>query len=216
VPAATYDRKYYETQYRNYERQNPARKLDYYVSVAEEACRGIARPRVLDIGCAFGLFLDRLGPRWDRTGIDASEYAIATAGRSVPNVRFQVSPPDSMPVQGPFDLITAFDVLEHIPRLDGIFGWIAANLASHGQLLFVVPVYDGPTGPLVRLLDRDPTHVHKEGRRFWLDSAARHMEVLDYSGIFRYLFARRFYAHVVTKGLRCCSPAIACRARRRA
>ncbi len=212
--APAYDRSYYETRYRDYARQNPPRKLDFYAALAERAVSGVARPRVLDIGCAFGLFLRRLGDRWDRTGVDASEYAIGRARETVPGVRFEISPPGEIPVEGPFDLVTAFDVLEHVPELDEAFAWIARNLAPQGEMLFVVPVYDGPTGPLVRRLDRDPTHVHKEGRSFWLQAAARHLRVVDYQGVFRYLIAGRFYAHVPARVLRRCSPAIVCRSRR--
>ncbi len=217
MPSRTpaFDRDYFETQYRDYARQNPPRKLDFYVAAAGRAVQEVARPRVLDIGCAFGLFLQRLGDRWDRTGVDASAYAIGRARATVPGVRFEVSPPGAMPVEGPFDLITAFDVLEHVAALDETLAWIARNLAPRGELLFVVPVYDGPAGLLVRLLDRDPTHVHKQGRGFWLRAAGRHLDPVDWVGVFRYLVAGRFYAHAAARAWRRFSPAIACRARRR-
>jgi SAM-dependent methyltransferase len=119
-------------------------------------------------------------------------------------------------VTGPFDLITAFDVLEHIPSIDETLSWIAANVRPGGELLFVVPVYDGPFGFLVRSLDRDPTHVHKQGRGFWLSAASRHLCLVAWWGLFRYLVAGRFYVHAPARAWRRFSPAIACRMRRQA
>jgi SAM-dependent methyltransferase len=147
-------------------------------------------------------------------GIDASEYAIGCARARVPGVAFEVSRAGEFPVSGPFDLITAFDVLEHIPRLHDTLSWVAANLRPGGALLFVVPVYDGPLGWLVRRLDRDPTHVHKHGRGFWLTQASHHLELRDWSGVFRYLVAGSCYIHVPGRMYRRFSPAIACDMRR--
>jgi SAM-dependent methyltransferase len=180
----------------------------------ELAAQGRTRPRILDIGCAFGLFLRHLGHRWDRTGVDASEYAINRARTEIAGVRFAVSRSGRFPVQGPFDVITAFDVLEHIEDLPPVLEWVASNLSPGGEFIFVVPVYDGPTGPLIRMLDRDATHVHKAGRRFWMDAISRHLRVVDWWGIYRYLVAGKFYVHAPGKLWRWVSPAIACRARR--
>jgi len=209
-----FDRHYYETQYRDYERQNPSRKMHFYRSLALRAAAGCERPRVLDIGCAFGLFLSRLNKNWELFGVDASEYAIELARKQVPRANLAVSPPGVFPFPGPFDVITAFDVLEHIEPLDEIMSWIALNLNPSGGLVFVVPVYDGPTGPVIRLLDRDPTHLHRESRDFWLSLARDHFEPLDWWGVTRYLFPNGFYLHAVTHRWRRFTPAIACLLRR--
>lgn len=75
-------------------------------------------------------------------------------------------------------------------------------LKPGGLFLFVVPVYDGVTGKIVNRLDRDPTHIHKRGRDFWLQWASEGLEILDWHGIFRYLVAGRWYAHLPTRRLR--------------
>ncbi len=211
--AMHFDRSYFESQYRNYRAQNPPRKLEFYRRLALMSAPGQERPKVLDLGCAFGLFLSGLPPGWERFGVDASEYAIAHARKAVPDAAFEVALSADWTFPGPFDVITAFDVLEHIPALGAALRRIAASLRPGGGFIFVVPVYDGPTGPLIRFLDRDPTHVHKKPRAYWLEYASGHFEIVNWWGIYRYLFPGNFYMHVVTTMLRNYSPAIACLAK---
>jgi len=201
---------YFEQQYRNYRLQNPPRKLRFYQGLVERAAGGRPRPRILDLGCAFGLFLSILGDRWDRFGVDASEYAIGEARRRTPDAKFAVAGAGNVPFPGQFDVITAFDVLEHIPDLETVLFRVSQSLAPDGAFIFVVPVYDGPTGPIIRALDRDPTHVHKESRDFWLSRVSERFCVIDWHGIYRYLVGGAFYVHVVTRVWRNCTPAIAC------
>ena len=205
-----FDSQYYKTQYRDYRRQNPPRKLAHYRRLLETALDRVERPRVLDLGCAFGLFLRSLNPLWDCTGIDVSEHAIRSAAPASPGIRFLTMLPGQYPDLGLFDGITAFDVLEHIPQLDEVLDWIRGSLTPGGVLLAVVPVYDGPTGPVVRWLDRDPTHVHRISRAAWLSSLRARFPALDWHGIFRYLLPGGYYVHVPTRRLRRFAPAIGC------
>ncbi len=212
----TFDQAYFERQYRNYERQNPPGKLAFYRRLVERgAGEWCVRPRILDIGCAFGLFLSSLEDRWDCYGEDASAYAIQKAKERSPSVCFGIPLGGQHPFAGPFDAITAWDVLEHVAQLDELLRWISSNLAAGGTFAFVVPVYDGPTGPLIRLLDRDPTHVHKHGRDHWLALSGEIFELVEWWGIYRFLFPGGFYMHLVTRSLRRCTPALACLMRRR-
>ncbi len=209
-----YDRAYYKKQYRNYEQQNPARKLAFYRDLVLQAATGVMCPRVLDIGCAFGHFLSVLPPHWERCGVDASEYAVRRALRRAPGAQFAISAAGKIPFDGPFDVITAFDVLEHVLGIADMLDWIAGNLRSGGWFVFVVPVYDGPTGPLIRWLDKDPTHINKNSRRFWLWTAGARFETHDWWGIIRYLLPGGIYIHAVTHVWRRFCPAIACVMRR--
>jgi SAM-dependent methyltransferase len=210
-----FDRNYFETQYASYELQNPPRKMAFYRHLAETAAAGCERPRVLDIGCAFGLFLACLDSRWERYGVDISEYAITRAGERVPGAMFEVTASSDLVFPGSFDVISAFDVLEHMHAPDEMLRRIAAALRPRGGFIFVVPVYDGLTGPAIRLLDRDPTHVHRRERDFWLEMAGSHFRIVDWWGIFRYLLPGGFYCHLVTRYFRRHTPAIACLARLR-
>jgi SAM-dependent methyltransferase len=210
-----FEQEYYEANYRDYDRQNPRRKLEHYARAVERFQSGGKARSVLDIGCAFGAFLGSLGAHWQVAGLDHSAYAIDIARQRVPHGRFAVVRDSHIPFEERFQAITAFDVIEHIHDLEALAGEIAAHLADDGVFVFVVPVYDGPLGPLVHALDHDPTHAHKRARRFWLDWANRHFSVIEWWGIVRYLLPAGPYIHWPTRSLRAVAPAIAVAARQR-
>ena len=210
-----FEQEYFARHYRDYARQNPPKKLRYYRALAERAAAGVAAPRVLDVGCAFGAFLSELDPAWQRHGMDVSRFATDLARRTVPGVTFAQAGATDIPFTGPFDVITAFDVIEHVAALDQVGAAVGARLNPGGHFIFVVPVYDGPTGPVIRLLDQDETHVHKQSRDWWLAWAAQRFDVLEWWGIYRYLLPGGFYLHAPTHLLRRCTPAIAVVARNR-
>ena len=105
-------------------------------------------------------------------------------------------------------------MLEHVHNPRGLMKVIASSLAPGGGFIFVVPVYDGLTGPLIRLLDRDPTHMHKMSRYFWLELGRQEFQLVEWWGICRYLLPGGVYMHVVTRRYRRFTPAIACRLQR--
>jgi SAM-dependent methyltransferase len=179
------------------------------------ATRTISKPRVLDIGCAFGTFLSHLDPAWDLYGIDLSDHAVSKARENLPHAHIVRSSAMDIPFQESFDVITAFDVIEHLPDLDRTAVLISSKLAVNGSFIFVVPVYDGPLGPVVRALDHDPTHIHKASRDFWLAWAQRHFGVEDWRGILRYLMPWGTYIHWPTRVARHWTPAIVVSARRK-
>jgi hypothetical protein len=90
---------------------------------------------------------------------------------------------------------------------------VAAHLQPDGIFAFVVPVYDGLSGPIIRLLDQDVTHLQKHGRSFWLHLASRRFRVLAWHGLVRYLLPGGVYLNWPTRLCRQHTPAIAVVAR---
>jgi SAM-dependent methyltransferase len=208
---------YFQTVYRNYHRQNPPRKMAFYRELVAKYApgRGVPpgpgrpRPAILELGCAFGKFLASLDSNWRKFGVDLSEFGVERAREAAPGAGLAVGSCSHVPFKGPFDVVAAFDVIEHVEALDRVGDSVSRTLADGGTFLFVVPVYDGPLGGIVRSLDKDPTHIHKESRRFWLSWAARRFEIREWWGITRYLLPGGVYIHCPSKFLRSVAPAIA-------
>lgn len=100
--------------------------------------RHFERPgRVLDVGCAAGYFLSVMqGEGWDVTGLEPSDAIRPLTGELIgaDNVRGGLlGEADLEP--GSFDLVTLWDVIEHIPSPVEALRHVRALLAPGGKLL---------------------------------------------------------------------------------
>ncbi len=211
-----HDPAYYQVVYPNYDQQNPSYKYQHYLN-----CLNRFRKTpfsLLDLGCASGKFL--MHARNKATlkalyGIDVNSAAIERAKTSIPNGQFLVGSRSALKQMPTVDVITSFDVLEHIEDLDGVLETANDKLTPGGLLMAVVPVYDGPLGFIVHALDKDPTHIHKQSRQFWVEKLGGHFEMLHWHGIFRILTPLGIYLHWPTQIGRALSPAILLVARKK-
>lgn len=219
-----FDRAYFAANYRDYAAQNPPWKLRFYWRVIERlapappapsAAGGAGRRELLDVGCGLGRFLvyaadaAKQGGGWRLHGTDVSRDAVDHDRTTWPAIDFRVAAATERPFPpASLDVVTAFDVIEHVADLAAVGEAVAAMLRPGGLFVFVVPVYDGLSGPIIRALDRDPTHVHKRPRDFWLDWAAERFAVARWCGVLRYLLPGRLYLHLPTRLLRGHTPAI--------
>ena len=181
---------YFDQAYRNYELQNPERKLDHYLDQIDERV-GPGPKDLLDIGCGLGSFLERAAQRhadWTFAGTDIDGEAIAQTGGKLPEATIASGSAELVLfARDSFDIITAWDVFEHVPDLGAVASSISRMLRPGGLLVFVVPVYDGVSGPVIRLLDKDPTHIHQWSRQQWVAWANSHFEQVEWHGLLRYL-----------------------------
>ncbi len=210
IPGCTqFEESYFDKYYQDYVLQNPLKKLRFYRLLVEQVAPENRPPYILDLGCAFGNFLDSLNVDWPRFGLDTSEFAISRAQKQIKSVKFAASDISTIPFEQSFDIIVSFDVLEHVENLGKVAATIRSKLLSGGHVIFVVPVYDGPTGRVIRILDKDITHIHKKSRYFWLEWAQNSWTVEKWLGIYRYLFPWGVYFHLPTKLFRRFTPAVA-------
>jgi len=187
-------REYYDVNYRNYERQNSAKKIRFYLCLLEQ--RISPRDTIFELGCGLGRFLQQAAKTYSCFGCDLNEYGVALTRKTVPTAvvlqgSYQTLPRDLKP-----KAVVAWDVLEHLPDLSNALTCIHTGLDEQGYLLGVVPIYDGPLGWITKHLDQDPTHLTKWSRSAWLNSLKNHgYEVVDWGGIIRRLFMDRWYVH---------------------
>lgn len=100
---------------RNYDGEGDAglkRKLMYAQDIKDLETIIPSRGRILDVGCAEGLFLSFLDDSWEKHGIDCSEYAVRKANAKK-GVRAYVKDLLEMPEQH-YDVVHFRGVIEHL------------------------------------------------------------------------------------------------------
>jgi 2-polyprenyl-3-methyl-5-hydroxy-6-metoxy-1,4-benzoquinol methylase len=120
-----------------YDRYNPPHKIAGYL---REIRRLRPRGALLDVGCAFGRFLERARQHYQCEGVDISAYALSLAEPRLPGVPLHHSAIQTFHRGRTFDVITCFDVLEHVPDLPRALGRLRELLAPDGILAIAVPV----------------------------------------------------------------------------
>ncbi len=92
--------------------------------------------RLCDIGTATGFFLDLARQRgWETTGYEPCAYAAAAARAKGLNVIAGVLPRGA----GPFDAITALDVIEHVPEPREFVRTVRSALRDDGYFAINTP-----------------------------------------------------------------------------
>ena len=126
----TYDDTYFEDNHKRWF-EHPDLRLFEQVEKTLLAKLGRRPASLLDVGCGQGDFLKWLRPRhpdWRLVGIDL----VPNAHPGIEFIQgdvFQVDP------KGPFDLITAFMVIEHLENNRSFFDRIRSLLAPNGILM---------------------------------------------------------------------------------
>ena len=132
--------------------------------------------KLLEVGCGLGHVLARLEDRFETYGVDFSDYAIEQARANAPGTTLSVGPADDFAaLPGPFDVIAAFHVVEHLAD-PGAMLEACARVSTRGALLvFATP---NPEAPMAkRKGDRwygiHPTHIALKPPAEWLHLTRR-------------------------------------------
>jgi SAM-dependent methyltransferase len=138
--------------------------LNEHVARYTFAARLARGKRVLDAGCGAGYGSAELAQAADSVvGVDRAPEAIdfARASYALPNLRFEQASCEALPHPGgSFDLVVAFEVIEHLENWREFLLEARRVLAPAGQLIISTPnkLYytesRGPTGA-------NPFHVHE-------------------------------------------------------
>ncbi|MGA2575781.1 MAG: methyltransferase domain-containing protein [Bryobacteraceae bacterium] len=130
---------------------------------ADHLIRALQPARVLDVGCALGFLVEAF---WERGveawGVDISPYAIDQVRADVRkycHVGSATAPIDN----GPFDLITCIEVLEHMPEADALAA-VERMTGATGTILFSSTPYDFD----------EPTHLNVRPLLYWLNAFQEH------------------------------------------
>jgi len=130
-----------ELGYDDYEAEAPTLRRTFERRL-DELARHQPGGRLLDVGCGPGLLVEAaLARGYDAHGIDASAHAIERA-RGALGARVRTGTLDAADFDEPFDLITGFDVFEHLYRPRAFVRRLASLLRPGGSVALATPNYD--------------------------------------------------------------------------
>jgi 2-polyprenyl-3-methyl-5-hydroxy-6-metoxy-1,4-benzoquinol methylase len=99
-----------------------------------------AGARILDVGAGFGHFLQAASSRFSATGLELGPAAVERA-RARAGVSCMVGSVYAMPaeLERPFDAVTAWDFIEHVPDPMGALAAMSAAVRPGGHLFLSTP-----------------------------------------------------------------------------
>ena len=162
--------------YDKYGTKNPVARflVARFLAAVEESVRELEPATLLDVGCGEGVVTERLAAAFPATrvvGVDVADPALVAEWerRRAPNLVFEPGSAYSLPYgDGEFEVVTAFEVLEHLERpADGL-----AELERVAARALVLSVPREPwwratnvlSGRYVRALGNTPGHVNHWSR----------------------------------------------------
>jgi len=94
--------------------------------------------RILDVGCGTGDFLNKCKSKnWETKGVEPSEIA---RNQAINNHKLDVEEStDLSKLEGEFDIITMWHVLEHVPSLNETLVQFNQLLSKKGKIIIAVP-----------------------------------------------------------------------------
>lgn len=101
---------------------------------------------LLEVGCGTGFVLAGIAqaaPRLALTGSEAAAEGLAFAAARVPGATLVQMDARRIPYRAEFDVVGAFDVIEHVADDRAILAELGAALAPGGGLLLTVPQHPG-------------------------------------------------------------------------
>jgi len=128
---------------------------------------------LLDVGCGEGFFLEYAEKYYEAVGVDVSEYAINRARKLCNKALLYVKDVTKLDLGArKFDVVTCFDVLEHLSQPDFVLRNLRRNVIKpDGLLILSVPnlkslgrIWKGKNWHGYR----DPTHVSLLSKEKWI------------------------------------------------
>lgn len=144
--------------------------------------------KVLDVGCGTGAILTMLSQQYEAYGTDTSELAIEFCRKRGLTNAYRCTLDNFPHPNLRFDLITAFDVLEHIDDDLTVVRKALDFLKPGGALLVTVPAYQFLWSPHDELNHHKRRYVKSQLRRL-LQKGGLNVEMISYYNTFLFPIA---------------------------
>ncbi len=144
---------------------------------------------LLDVGCGEGVLVQRWARRLTDSrvvGVDLKEESIQAgwAGHGAPNLEYRVMESENLPfATGEFDLVSAIEVLEHVPDPEHTLSEMARCAGRH--LLVSVPrepmwrMLNMARGAYLSELGNTPGHLNHWSRHSFVRLCSRQGDVVE-------------------------------------
>jgi 2-polyprenyl-3-methyl-5-hydroxy-6-metoxy-1,4-benzoquinol methylase len=176
-----YERGYYEDKgdigFNGYT-DSPITNFLWQRAFTEIIVRDLPGKQILDIGCGTGKLLELFREQGAKVeGVEISEYAAGVASSK----GFRIFNNDilSFSEEAKYDIITAFDLIEHIPDTTALLRKVFGLLSDHGVFIFMTP----DAGSKKALTQRENWYGYK--------SSLEHLHYFSTSSL-RYVFKDTF------------------------
>ncbi len=134
-----------------------------------EVARELVNPgqRVLEVGCGSGSFIEKLyGEGIECTGLELNEDAVSKAQQKGLSILNESIENHALPHSGHYDIVSSFQVVEHIPHILSFLKSSLQALKSGGKLLVSVPNHDSMYAlDPNNILDIPPHHMGRWNER---------------------------------------------------
>ncbi len=119
---------------------------------------------LLDVGCAYGFFIEDVDKNFKCYGFDVSKYAIKKAKKNTKAKLYVASADKKWSLKNNFfDIITMWDIIEHLRNPEYAIKE-AKRCIKKGGYIFI----QTPNKPIRNLIgDKDKTHINKHNNPYW-------------------------------------------------
>lgn len=158
---------------RRYQREKYLPKIEFLAEKFGESFREV---RLLDVGVGYGFFLSMLEEEsglGDLHGMDPFPKSIEIASQmtSAKIVSGDITD-EKWPFEAEtFDVVTCFDVVEHLEQPDDFFRMVRTVLKPGGVVVVTTPLLGLPyrmrSCPFVGIPDTNPTHINIRKPSYW-------------------------------------------------
>jgi 2-polyprenyl-3-methyl-5-hydroxy-6-metoxy-1,4-benzoquinol methylase len=104
--------------------------------------------RLIELGCAYGFFLQEAKRHFAVSGIELAADAVAHCRKTGLDVVNGVADADTLAAAGPLDVVVMLDVIEHLPAPCETLALCAQQLAPGGIIVLTTGDFGSPTARL--------------------------------------------------------------------
>jgi ubiquinone/menaquinone biosynthesis C-methylase UbiE len=131
-------KEFYEKNIKLYENERILTKLYLFYKILLVNKKG-SYDNVLDVGCATGKFLNLVNAK-NKIGIDISRKVLLIAKKKHKKINFVIASAEFLPFKNNvFDLVTCFDVLEHVSNQKKVLLEIYRVVKKNCRVIITIP-----------------------------------------------------------------------------